>query len=263
MADTALIEAPEVAVQAVDAQSTAIMSLIERAASDPNVDIDKMERLFEMHERVTARQAKEDFHTALAEMQSELPEITKQGETRDKDKKLMYRFAKWEDINRAIKPILSKYGFGLSFRIEPDQSGLKITAILSRCGHTEETSIIQSLDMGGAKMNANQTRGAATSYGKRYTAGALLNLISYEEQDTDAVTPLSGELLNDAQVIELRAYLKKLGRAEDQFLQFMASKNVVIGSDLENVPAESFGVMQATLAGLMKKKGDANAEPTS
>tara|TARA_R100001086_G_scaffold225289_1_gene143531 strand:+ start:1072 stop:1872 length:801 start_codon:yes stop_codon:yes gene_type:complete len=241
--------------QAPASGGTAIMALIERAARDESVDIDKMERLFEMHERMTARQAKEEFHQALAEMQIELPEITKRGETRDKDGNLMYNFAKWEDINREIKPILAKHGFGLSFRIQPDQAGLNITAVLSRNGHTEETSIVQSLDMGGAKMNPNQARGAATSYGKRYTSGALLNLISYEEQDTDAVTPLSGDTLTAEQVKTVRALLTKLDRPEEAFLTYMGKNGVTVATELESVPVESFEKMQETLAQWAKKLG--------
>lgn len=258
MADTALIEQSQAHEIAPQNESTAIMSLIERAARDDSVDIDKMERLFEMHERMTARQSMEGFHDALAKMQEELPEITKRGQTRDKEGNHMYSYAKWEDINREIKPVLTKYGFGLSFRIEPDQSGIKITAILSRSGHTEETSIIQSLDMGGAKMNPNQARGAATSYGKRYTAGALLNLISYEEGDTDGVTPLSGESLSNDQVKLIRGMLASMNKKEETFLQFMSSKGVRIASDLESVPVESFTAMRDTLAGFAKKLGDAN-----
>lgn len=224
---------------AVQSQSAAIMSLIERAARDQTVDIDKMERLFEMHERMKARQAIEDYHTAFAEMQKELPEITKQGETRDKEQNLMYRYAKWEDINRDIKPILTKYGFGLSFRIEQNEAGLSVTAILSRGGHTEQTSLLQSLDMGGAKMNANQTRGAAVSYGKRYTSSALLNLVSYDENDTDGNTHLSGDTLTGHQVKAIRDKLETLGRGEDMFLQW-AGQNGLGATELEAIAIENF-----------------------
>lgn len=216
-----------------------------------------MERLFEMHERMTARQAKEEFHQALAEMQTELPEITKRGETRDSSGKLMYNYAKWEDINREIKPILAKHGFGLSFRIQPDQAGLNITAVLSRGGHTEETSIVQSLDMGGAKMNPNQARGSATSYGKRYTSSALLNLISYDEEDTDAVVGRSGEALTPDQVKQVRDQLEKLGQKDDTILTWAGQRGFG-ATELENVPAEAFETMIGQLNHWVKVRSKAN-----
>lgn len=258
MADTALVVDERTQDVAVQGESSAIMSLIERAARDESVDIDKMERLFDMHERMTARHAKEAFHTALAEMQTELPEITKRGETRDKEKNLMYSYAKWEDINREIKPVLSRFGFGLSFRIEPDQTGLKITAILSRCGHTEETSIIQSLDMGGAKMNANQARGAATSYGKRYTAGALLNLISYDEQDTDAASSMSGDTLTEDQLKQIRDGMQQLGQGDEAILAWAGPRGWG-ATELENVPIEAFDKMMGQINHWIKVREKANA----
>ena len=260
MADTALAIKEETPVMAQADNSAAIMNLIERAARDESVDIDKMERLFTMHERMIAKQAERDFHIAFAEMQNNLPEIKKQGEAENKDGKKLYNYAKWEDINRAIKPVLSEYGFMLNFRIESHENGIKVTAILSRAGHSESTSIVQSLDMGGAAMNANQSRGAASAYGKRYTASALLNLVSYDEPDTDATTPLSGETLSEAQARELRDTLKKLEKDEDAFLSFMSSKGVIVASELDDVPVESFRVMQATLAGFAQKAGDANGQ---
>src|SRR5690606_1738602 len=47
-------------VQQVSEEST-LLSIISHAASNPAVDIDKMERLMEMHERVQKRQAAAAF----------------------------------------------------------------------------------------------------------------------------------------------------------------------------------------------------------
>jgi hypothetical protein len=39
---------------------TSLLEVISRAASDPTVDIEKMERLMAMHERITARDAEQN-----------------------------------------------------------------------------------------------------------------------------------------------------------------------------------------------------------
>jgi len=256
MPDTAMIEAPQTEV-AVQGESSAIMSLIERAARDESVDIDKMERLFQMHERMTAKQAERDFHEAFAEMQTELPEIGKRGAAVNSNGKELYAYAKWENVNEVIKPILSKYGFGLSFRIEPNEKGLLITARLSRGGHTESTSIVQSLDMGGAAMNANQSRGAATSYGKRYTAGALLNLVFGDEKDTDGATPASGEPITADQVKQIRDALAKLGQKDDVILAWAGTRGIG-ATELENMPAEGFEQTIGQLNHWLKVRGKNN-----
>src|SRR5690606_33977141 len=87
-------------------ESATILSVISRAASDPNVDIDKMERLLQMHERMQDRQAEAQFAADLAEMQDQLPSIGERGNAAGR-----YTYALWEDITAAIKPILKRFGF--------------------------------------------------------------------------------------------------------------------------------------------------------
>lgn len=165
-------------------QTTNLLAVIARAASDPNCDLDKMERLMVMHERMLAHTASAEFANALADLQAELPSIGERGNAADR-----YTFALWEDINTAIKPILQKHGFALSFRIDT-ANGITVTGVLShRNGHSEQTSITLPSDASGGK-NAVQAVASSVSYGKRYTAGALLNLTSHGEDD-DAFAAVS------------------------------------------------------------------------
>lgn len=170
-------------------ESAAIIQVIERAAMNPNVDIDKMERLLQMQERIMERNAKAAYASALAQMQPNLPVITERGKivVRDKVTKDIIQstgYALWEDINEAIKPVLAEYGFALSFRTGLAADGkVTVTGILShREGHQEETIMVLPHDSTGSK-NAVQAVGSSTSYGKRYTASALLNITSRGEDD--------------------------------------------------------------------------------
>jgi hypothetical protein len=164
--------------------------MIERAARDPNVDMNKMERLFEMQQQAAARRAKTAYISALSDMQPELPIVNKRGEISRKAKDdagvkqsaKPTKFAKWEDVVEAIAPILAKHGFSLSFRIEQD-ARVKVTAVLGhREGHCEETSMSLGIDDSGAKNNI-QGWGSSVSYGKRYTAFAILNIVARDEDD--------------------------------------------------------------------------------
>lgn len=168
-------ERHEVVVQ-TDAAS--LMAVISRAASDPNTDVDKLERLMGLYERITDRSAKAEYSASLAEMQPKLPVVAERGST-DKGK-----YALWEDINDAIRPILAAHGFALSFRVGTATDGkMTVTGILShKAGHQEETTMTLPLDTSGSK-NAVQAVGSSTSYGKRYTALALLNITSRGEDD--------------------------------------------------------------------------------
>jgi hypothetical protein len=159
-------------------ESGAIIQVIERAAMNPNVDIDKMERLLQMQERIMERNARAAYAAAFAEMQPDLPEIPEHGKGHNNAS-----YALWEDINDLIKPVLAKHGFGISFKPGRDGPNITVTAILThREGHSEEASMILPIDSSGSK-NAVQAVGSSTSYGKRYTASALLNLTSRHEDD--------------------------------------------------------------------------------
>lgn len=176
-------------------QADNILSVIARAAADPNVDIDKLERLLEMQERVIARNARAAYYDALAEMQPQLPVVGERGGIKDRNGNVQSTYALWEDVNEAIRPVLARHGFALSFKVRRTEGEIITTGVLShRDGHREETELALPTDASGSK-NAVQAVGSSTSYGKRYTAFALLNITSTGEDDDGeaggAPTPVS------------------------------------------------------------------------
>lgn len=178
------------AAPAVMSDAAAIIHVIERAALNPDVDVEKMERLYAMHEKAMERQARMAFASALAELQPKLPVIDRNGriEVPAKDNRAGHvtPYATWEDMNDAIRPVLHEHGFAISFRIGQAQDG-KITVsgvLCHREGHLEETTITLMHDSSGSK-NAVQAVGSSVAYGKRYTAMALLNITSRAPQDAD------------------------------------------------------------------------------
>lgn len=199
-------------------ETTALVSIIERAARDPNVDIDKMERLLQMQERVLARTAREAYAAAFADMQERLPTIQEKGRG---DKGMKY--ALWEDVNAAIKPVLAEHGFGISFKTGRQNDRVTVTAILThRQGHSEETTLELPIDTSGSK-NAVQAVGSSTSYGKRYTAQALLNLTSRDgfERDDDGRASGAGPKVSEDQVIALRELAEAVEADVGKFLAYM------------------------------------------
>ncbi|WP_442577839.1 ERF family protein [Mesorhizobium sp. ASY16-5R] len=179
----------EIAVQGAETPSAAanMIAVIERAATNPNVDIEKMERLLAMQERIMSRDAEMAFNTDFAQMQAEIPSITEKGEIKNTAGAVQSRYAKFEDINAVIKPILQKYGFAISFRTGFEDKAILVTGVLChKMGHKVETTMALPLDSSGSKNNV-QGVGSSTSYGKRYTMCALLN-ISTGGEDDDAQT---------------------------------------------------------------------------
>jgi len=232
-------------------ESAAIIQVIERAAMNPNVDIDKMERLLQMQERIMERQSKAAYASALAEMQPNIPVITERGkiEVKDKESKRVIQstgYALWEDINEAIKPVLAAHGFALSFRTGMTAEGkITVTGILShREGHQEETIMVLPHDSTGSK-NAVQAVGSSTSYGKRYTASALLNITSRGEDD-DANKGGAAPTLSEDQVAEIRELIDSTNSDIAKFCRYLKV------SSIPEIPADKF---KAAVAALSAKKG--------
>ena len=168
---------------AVAGESATILQIIQQVAMSPTADIDKMERLMAMHERFQAQQAKQQYDEAMSRMQEELPVIGERGGIRDKSGRIQSTYALWEDINEMIKPVLAKHGFALSFRTPRNERGIEVEGVLShRGGHRETTSLVLPADTTGSK-NGVQAVASSVSYGKRYTAGALLNFTTTGEDD--------------------------------------------------------------------------------
>lgn len=163
-------------------EANSLMEVISKAAYDPKVDVEKMERLLAMHERLSERRAIAKFNSELSELQMELPEITENGQILHSSK-LQSKYALFEDINRIVKPLLQKRGFAVTFRTAYEDGAILVTAVLThREGHREETTIRLPQDNSGSK-NAVQGVGSSVSYGKRYTMCALLNITTRGEDD--------------------------------------------------------------------------------
>lgn len=240
----AVAKAEPVRGEVIATSPSTIMEVIGRAAADPNTDVDKLERLLQMYERITDREAKAAYAAALSEMQPKLPVITERGKivTDKVDKsKVQSRYALWEDINEAIGPVLAEHGFGLSFRTGQTTEGkITVTGILShRAGHQEETTMVLPHDSSGSK-NAVQAVGSSTSYGKRYTAMALLNITSRGEDDDGKKGGDPGTLTEEQQA-EVQALMEDVGADRKRFLAFIKAESIAA------IPARDFDTVMKAL----------------
>lgn len=218
--------------QVVPADAQSIMQVISRAAADPNTDVGKLERLTALYERIVANAARAAYMDALSELQDALPQVGKRGRI-DIGRGKPQAYALWEDINEQIKPILHEHGFALSFRTGSQDGKPTVTGILShRGGHAEETTMVLPIDASGSK-NAVQAIGSSTSYGKRYTAAALLNL-TFRDEDDDGKAAGIGDTISDEQIKTLQSAIVEVGADLPKFLQFFKV------AKLDELPAGSF-----------------------
>lgn len=213
-----LSRAPERKEVAPISEAVALIQVIERAARDPSIDIDRMERLLQLHERLVERQAKTAYAEALARLQPKLPIIKERGAIKNNSGAVQSKYAFWEDIVGVITPLLASEGFSLSFRTGNNDGKIQVTGVLTHSrGHSEETTLDLPADTSGSK-NAVQAVASSVSYGKRYTAGALLNLRT-GELDNDGQGG-GGDTLSEKQVADLKALITEHGGSLPRLLKY-------------------------------------------
>jgi hypothetical protein len=168
-----------------------MLAVLANAASDPKCEPAKMRELYAIHKEMAQDQAKIEFVHDFAALQDENLHINAKGKIiiPAKDGKIGQEtpYAKFNDINKAIKPLLQKHGFTLSFETEPstDASRLIVKGILAhKGGHQRTTAFPLPVENSGSKNNV-QGWGSSMSYGKRYCTIALLNLTSEAMEDRD------------------------------------------------------------------------------
>lgn len=163
-------------------------TMIERVVLDPAVDIEKMERMLAMKERMDERNAKISFADALSAARSEIPPIIKDATVDFTSSKgrTHYQHETLAGIAKTIDQILSRHG--LSYRFRTNQQGglVMVTCIIShRDGYSEETALSGSPDQSGSK-NGFQAVGSAVTYLQRYTLKAALGLSAEVDDDGHA-----------------------------------------------------------------------------
>lgn len=166
--------------------ATTLVQALAAAASDPRTDMDKMERLFKMHQAMLAQQAETAFNTAMARAQEKILPVANNA-TNDHTKS---RYAKLAAINRAITPLYTAEGISISFdnADSPKPDHYRIIALVSHSGgHTRQYHIDLALDKVGLQGNANKTAvqatGSTNSYARRYLMCLIFNISTEDDND--------------------------------------------------------------------------------
>lgn len=252
-------EQPEAKVAAFDP----VLTMIERAAADPNIDIDKFERLFAMREAMQDRIARQAFNAALANAQAEMAPVAKDVENSHTRSK----YASLAAICEAVMPIIGKHGLGLSFATEPSvvANCVKVVCTVThKEGHERVFSADVPIDgagMGGkTNKTATQAYGSTLSYGRRYMTLLVFNIATGDDVDGNPkggatistaraqwlMDVLRAALEDDARELQMRKYLTYAGvdfpgdipaarwaKIEESVLRIASANNVVT----DGVPA--------------------------
>lgn len=165
-----------------------VAAMFERFATDPNVSVEKIERLMALLERNEARRAEMAFNAAMTKAQKAMQQVVADSYNQQTHSK----YASYEAIDQVIRPVYTSHGFGMSFNTG---EAVKDEHVRVKCkvthegGHAEHYYVDMPADGKGAKggdvMTKTHATGSALSYGQRYLAKLIWNLSFKDGLDDD------------------------------------------------------------------------------
>jgi hypothetical protein len=162
------------------------LSVIERLATDKNVDIEKLQKIIDMKNREEDREAEQAFNADMVLAQAEIKTVVKNqynNQTRS-------NYADLGAVIKASKPAYTKHGFSLSFYQgeTPLERHIRVMVdVMHRNGHTKTRYYDVPLDNTGIAGKTNKTLvhggGSSVSYGRRYLTCMIFNIPTGDDDD--------------------------------------------------------------------------------
>jgi hypothetical protein len=190
--------------------SNSLLAVIARAAADPTIDLDKMDRLLAMQEKLFDRGAQTAFNVSFSEAQSMMRPIAADAS----NPQTRSRYATYARLDGALRPIYTSCGFAISFDTgdSPLPDHVRVLGYLTHSkGHSKAYHVDMPADGKGAKggdvMTKTHAMGAGMSYGMRYLLRMIWN-VAVGEDDND------GNDIND--LFRLNEWILQVQEAKDR-----------------------------------------------
>lgn len=180
-------ESSDNSLPTISNSGSTLMAVIEKVAAMPDLDIDRIERLFSMHEKMVEREAETAYNSALSRAQSEMESVS----VNKTNKHTNSKYANLEAVHSACKPIWTRHGFSVSAILQPSDLQnhvLVVCEVRHSAGFKRVYKHDWPLDLAGAKGNSNKTAiqamGSTASYARRYSELMIFD-IAIQNEDND------------------------------------------------------------------------------
>jgi hypothetical protein len=219
-----------------------VLALIERVALAPRANVEKLEHLIAMYERVKAKEAELAYNAAKARILKKLAGIKivknrpvlSELDNRGPQKSTVeaFKYAPLEEIDKHLRPLLAEEGMDLSYSDEPCEGGILIRGRLKHLpsGHYEDSFMPAPLDTTGGKSNV-QAVGSTNSFLRRYVACNIFNIVVVGDDDDG-----TGGTIDEAQSKTIVELIKK-AKVGPKFLKYMRAQSVEEAGSLEGAVA--------------------------
>jgi hypothetical protein len=254
-----------------DSPST-VLALIERVALDPRADVEKLERMMGMYERLKAKEAELAYNAAKGRILKKLAGIKIVKNTsvlyeieKGKPQKATYeafKYAPLEEIDKHLRPLLAGEDMDLSYSAEPREGGdILIRGRLKHLpgGHYEDSLMPAPPDTTGGKSNV-QAVGSTNSFLRRYVACNIFNIVVVGDDDDG-----TGGTIDEAQTKTILELIKK-AKVGPKFLKYMKAPSVEEAGSLEaaiaTIAARDYRKAISTLEEQIGKAKASHAHPS-
>jgi hypothetical protein len=166
----------------------AFLAMIAAAARDPQVDVQKMQALLEMRERLMSQQAEVAYTEAMNRVQNAVPPIYKTRKILVKGQ-LRSKYAALEDIDQILRPLMIEAGFSISYSTDDVQpKGIRLTlTVRHHRGHSEQFGLVLPIDKSEFR-SETQNVASTISFGRRILLCLAFNIVTLET-DLDGNPP--------------------------------------------------------------------------
>lgn len=203
----------------LERQEPSPMEIVAAIARDPNIPVERLAALLDFQERLEARAAEKEYNRDFALAMIEMPRVAKRGK-KDMKEKGCIAYETYEDLDAAIRPIESKYGFARSFSTRISDKGNGVILVLTlthRAGHSTTSERYCPPDTGPGR-NDTQAIASGESYGRRYLTKSKWNIVTVgSDDDANSADPISRE-----QADEVHQWLDLLAMTPSQTERFWA-----------------------------------------
>ncbi len=206
-------------------EGATILAMMEKIATMPDVPVERLEQMFNLHQRVQGEQARKNYAAAFTKCQAEMTAVVKDGKG-DKG----HKYATYVQLDTALRPIYTSNGFAVSFNSgeSPLPEHVRVLATLSHSdGHEKDYQTDIPCDGKGAKGNDVMTKthamGSAFTYGKRYLLLMIFNIALTDKADDDgkaAGARIADAPITEDQVMELIVLMDGVGADKAKFCKF-------------------------------------------
>jgi hypothetical protein len=169
-------------------QPNSLLEAIIYAASDPSIDIAKVEHLIRLRKEMEAVEAERLFNDAMATVQSELTPIVADAVNDQTSSK----YATYAALDRVVRPVYTAHGFALTFTAGERSTdvAVEIVAFLTGHGHGRRYTVTMPADGLGPKgspvMSRTHAASSACTYGMRRLLTMIFNLAIDKDDDGNA-----------------------------------------------------------------------------